>query len=70
MPSWKRLHRVAAPLEPQELPYHVASADRRHRATGWYWRPAGVGHPVYLGHNHIVAEMALLEVLDRQEAPA
>jgi hypothetical protein len=66
-PAWKRLHRLAATLEPDQLPYFVASVDRRHRAPGWYWRPAGVPHAVYLGYNRIVAEIALLEVVDRQQ---
>jgi hypothetical protein len=64
-PHWKRLHRIAAELEPDELPYYAASADHRHRAVGWYFRPLGVAHAVYLGHNHIVAELALLERLQR-----
>lgn len=64
-PHWKRLHRIARELEPDELPYYAASADHRHRAVGWYFRPPGVAHAVYLGHNHIVAELALLERLQR-----
>jgi hypothetical protein len=68
-PHSKRLGRVAAPLEPEQPPYHVDHVDRRHRAPGWYWRPPGVEHAVYLGYNHVLAEIALIEVLDRQEAP-
>jgi hypothetical protein len=60
-PPRHRLTRVAEPLQ---------AADRTHRAPGWYYRPAGVQHDVYLGYNHVVAEIALLEVLDRQETAA
>lgn len=61
---------MAAELEPDELPFYVPSADRRHRAAGWYWRPAGVEHAAFLGHNHIIAEISLLEILDRQQTLA
>lgn len=62
----KRLHWLAEQLEPDQLPYHVDHVDRGHRAPGWYWRPAGVEHAVYLGFNHVMAEIALLEIGDRQ----
>lgn len=68
-PHSRRLGRVAEALEPARAPYHVACVDRRHRAPGWYWRPAGVEHAVYLGYNHVMAEIALLEALDRMEVP-
>jgi hypothetical protein len=64
-PHSRRLGRVAAALAPALAPYHVDSVDRTHRAPGWYWQPAGVGRPVYLGYNHVLAEIALIEVLDR-----
>lgn len=68
IPPKERLARLAAGLQPAERPYYIASADRRHMAVGWYWRPAGVEHPAFLGHNHVVAEMTLHKLLDRLEA--
>lgn len=56
---------MAGPLKPAQLPYYVDSADFVHLAIGWYWRPAGVEHPAFLGHNHIVAEMTLRRLLER-----
>jgi hypothetical protein len=69
-PPRHRLTRVAEPLAPERPPFHIQAADRSHRAPGWYYRPSGVAHDVYLGYNHIVAEIALLEALDRQETAA
>lgn len=69
-PHSRRLSRVAKPLKPAAAPYYVDHVDLRHRAPGWYYRPDGVGHDVYLGFNHVMAEIALLEVLDRQETAA
>jgi hypothetical protein len=71
MPSprgWQRLGRLAEPLQPNKPPYHVAAVRKGHPAPGWYWMPAGVEHPAYLGFNHIHAEMTLLQLLDRQDA--
>lgn len=68
-PHAATLAKLAAPLEPDEPPYWVNRVRLRHRAPGWYWRPADVNHPVYLGYNHIMAGAALLQHLDRQETP-
>lgn len=43
---------------------------RGHPSPGFYWRPAGALHNVYLGFNHVHAEIALITALDRQEATA
>jgi hypothetical protein len=67
-PHSRRLGRVAAPLEPDRSPYYVDRVDRGHRAPGWYWQPAGAERPKYLGYNHILAEITLLEALDRKAA--
>ncbi|HUR85661.1 MAG TPA: hypothetical protein VMY78_09970 [Solirubrobacteraceae bacterium] len=61
----QRLQRVAAPLAPKRPPYHIDAPHKGHPSPGWYWQPAGVAHPAYLGFNHIHAEMALLVELDR-----
>jgi hypothetical protein len=67
-PPRYRLQRIAAQLHPAALPFHVQAADRTHRAPGWYWRPDGEEEDVYLGYNHIVAEIELLNLIDRKAA--
>lgn len=64
-PHAKRLQRVAAPLAPQAPPFYVAAATPRHRAVGWYWLPTDAAAPVFLGHNHVIAELALYELTAR-----
>jgi hypothetical protein len=59
------LTRIALPLRPEQPPFYVRVATLAHRAAGWYWRPAGVAHPVFLGHNHYVAADALQEARRR-----
>lgn len=58
-----RLARISAPLRPDQPPYHVNAPRRGHPSPGWYWQPAGVAYPTYLGFNHIQAELALLVAL-------
>lgn len=65
-----RLARVAAPLQPAQAPYHVQTWTRGHEAFGWYWKPADADAPVYLGANHVHAEVRLLELRDSTHAAA
>jgi len=65
-PHAHRLQRIAAPLSPQQVPFYVAAATPRCRAVGWYWEPPGAAAPVFLGHNHVIAELALHEQAERR----
>jgi hypothetical protein len=60
----QRLERCAAPLKPEQLPHHVDAPYKGHPSPGWYWQPAGTMHEIYLGFNHIHAEVALLHQLE------
>jgi hypothetical protein len=62
----ERLARIAAELEPARPPWWVSHPRPRGAtpAQGWYWIPAGGRHPVFLGHNHIVAELALTGLVE------
>jgi hypothetical protein len=66
-----RLRELADELEPVKPPWFVNHPEHRSRtpSMGWWWVPAGQQYPVYLGHNHIVAEMQLRDVLAGQELP-
>lgn len=61
---------LAAGLTPARLPWFVSQPQFRSRtpSIGWWWIPVGHQHPVYLGHNHIVAEVQLRSLLDAQGA--
>ena len=65
----RRLGELAAALEPARAPFYVSQPDRRTPSPGWWWIPSGLARPVYLGHNHIVAEVELRGLLDALELP-
>jgi hypothetical protein len=67
----RRLAKVAAPLEPVRPPWFVRQPAFRSRtpSMGWWWIPAGHEHPVFLGHNHIIAEVQLLGLIESLEKP-
>ncbi len=67
----RRLWSLAAELEPVKLPWYE-SQPRWGSTTpspGWWWTPAGHTLPVYLGHNHVVAEVQLRALIDSQDLP-
>lgn len=66
-----RLGELARELLPAKPPWWVERPSFRTGtpAQGWYWIPAGQSHPLLLGHNHISAEMQLLQLLEGQEKP-
>ena len=67
----RRLWKLAGELEPVRLPWYE-SQPRWNSPTpspGWWWIPKGHELPVYLGHNHVVAEVQLRTLLDGQELP-
>lgn len=68
--TW-RLERLTRPLEPVKAPWYVSQPDFRSNtpSNGWWWIPRGAQHPVYLGHNHIVAEVQVRALLDALEKP-
>lgn len=59
-----RLGRIAVELGPRKRPYWVSQPGGRHPAQGWYWIPAGMDAPTFLGHNNVVAETALRALID------
>lgn len=64
-----RLRDLAGELEPTKMPWFVTQPDRRTPSQGWWWVPTGQAFPIFLGHNHIVAEVQLRSLLDAQELP-
>jgi hypothetical protein len=58
------LHRTAAELSPERLPYYVAAPTRPGVGVGWYWIPAGTTDPQLLGSNVVMAEIFLLQRVD------
>jgi hypothetical protein len=66
-----RLRELAGELEPVKMPWFVNQPAYRSRtpSQGWWWIPGGQEYPVFLGHNHITAEVQLQTLLDGQELP-
>lgn len=64
-----RLRAIARELEPRRGPWWVCQPGGRTPAQGWWWIPPGGKAPVLLGHNHIVAEVRLRELVDAEYAP-
>jgi hypothetical protein len=65
-----RLGQIAAELEPMRAPWFVGSQfDKQTPSMGWWWIPHGAQHPAFLGHNHIVAEVELRQLIAAQELP-
>lgn len=65
----RRLAAIAAELEPERAPWWVSQPHGATPAQGWWWRPRGSTVPVFLGHNHVRAEVALTALVDAQYAP-
>lgn len=60
----QRLAVIAGELEPARAPFWVSQPADRTPSQGWWWTPSGLADPVYLGHNHVVAEIALRHTID------
>lgn len=60
----RRLAAIADELEPDRAPWWVSQPAHGTPAQGWWWLPDGAAAPVFLGHNHIAAEMALIRLVD------
>ncbi len=58
------LHDVAAPLEPDRLPFWVIASPTGH-GDGWYWIPKDTSRPTYLGRNVHHALSTLLRARER-----
>jgi hypothetical protein len=64
-----RLRRLARPLKPAVAPYYLhRPLSESEPAPGWYWTPAGLEHPVYLGYSVVDAEISLRRALALEEA--
>lgn len=67
-----RLARLAKPLRPAVDPYYMRlpppGLEREFPAAGWYWKPAGHDHVVFLGASEINAAIALQRIIDRELA--
>lgn len=51
------------------MPYFlVRPGSREEPAPGWYMIPAGLEHPVYLGHSAVDAEITIREMRDTAHA--
>jgi hypothetical protein len=72
IPHRVRLQRVMEHLglRAERAPFYIDAATLGHRAPGWYWRPPEAEADVFLGHNHVVAEIALYEISKRATAAA
>ena len=56
---------AARPLRPTEFPYYLSRPrESAERAPGWYMRLPGLDHAVYLGANHVDAEIELLRMVE------
>lgn len=60
----QRLAILAQPLEPARTPWWVDQPGGATPSQGWWWIPRGAQLPTYLGHNRIVAEAALRNLLE------
>lgn len=60
----QRLAHIAEPLTPARAPWWVSQPGGLTPSQGWWWRAAGSQHPTFLGHNHIVAEIKLRELVE------
>ena len=66
-----RLKWAAGPLRPAKDPFYLSRPNGpTERAPGWYMTPAGWEHPIYLGANHVDAEIAIVEMVRSERAPA
>jgi hypothetical protein len=64
-----RLRSHSLRLRADEHPYYLHTPrGRTEPAPGWYWRPRGAQHPVYLAHNSHEAEYQLRLKLDAMRA--
>jgi hypothetical protein len=62
------LRSLALRLRADALPYYLHTPrGPAEPAPGWYWRPYGAAHPVYLAHNHLDAYAKLRRLLDEQQ---
>lgn len=69
MPSYPtrgdQLRALAGRLQAAQAPYYLhSSRGPSEPAPGWYWRPAGAQHPVYLAANYLDAYVKLRGLLD------
>jgi hypothetical protein len=64
-----QLRSLAIRLQADVAPYYL-HRPRKHSepAPGWYWQPAGAGHPHYLAANSWDAYAKLRRLLDEQSA--
>lgn len=60
----ERLGKLAAELEPARAPWWVCEPAGRTPAQGWWWIADGDEIPAFLGHNSIVAETALRQLIE------
>jgi hypothetical protein len=65
----QRLAAVAADLAPARSPFWVSEPGGATPCQGWWWTPAGITAPLFLGHNHITAEIALRALIDGHYKP-
>ena len=68
----QRLSRLAKQLRPETEPYYVRfpppGFEREFPAAGWYWKPAGHDHVVFLAASEISAAIALQRLIDAELA--
>lgn len=60
----KRLAIIAGQLDPHRFPWWVSEPGGLTPSQGWWWIPNGATLPEFLGHNAIVAEVNLRELVD------
>jgi len=60
-----RLKWAAGPLRPAKEPYYLSRPNGpAERAPGWYIQLEGYDVPVYLGANHVSAEIELMRMVE------
>lgn len=66
-----RLRWAAGPLKPTQQPYYLQRPNGRYeRAPGWYVQLPDMDFPIYIGANHVDAEIELKQMVDAQKAAA
>jgi hypothetical protein len=59
------------PLRPAKDPYYLSRPNGpAERAPGWYIQLKDWDHPLYLGANHVAAEIEVLRMVDGQTVKA
>jgi hypothetical protein len=57
------------PLKPDGEPYYLSRPNSEtERAPGWYIKLGGFKFPVYLGANHVTAEIELIKMVEAKKA--